>query len=304
MSDIDLINELKKLAGEGNVLINEPMSKHTTFKAGGNAKYYVTIPDEDALKNIIRFLNGEGLSFFLIGRGSNLLVSDRGYDGVILRLGSAFDEISFSGNEVTAGGGTSLISLAAAAADRGLSGLEFASGIPGSVGGAVFMNAGAYGGEIRQCLKYAEILYFNGSVECNSPEELRLSYRYSDLKIRPGCVMKAVFTLEEDDPGKIRERMEDYRNRRIEKQPLEYPSAGSTFKRPEGYFAGKLISDAGLSGEHVGDAYVSEKHCGFIVNKGNASATEIHELIVLVRSRVKEKTGITLEPEVIMLGEF
>ncbi|MCR5209628.1 MAG: UDP-N-acetylmuramate dehydrogenase [Lachnospiraceae bacterium] len=304
MSDLDLINELKKLAGEGNVLCDEPMSKHTTFRAGGNAKYYVTVSDVKALKDVISHLQSKDIPFFLTGRGSNLLVSDKGYDGVILHPGSGYEDMSFSGNEVTTGAGASLISLAAAAADRGLSGLEFASGIPGSVGGAVFMNAGAYGGEIRDCLKIAEIFFYDGKLETYTPEELQLSYRHSCLKERPGCVLKAVFELNEDDPVIIRGRMEELRKKRLEKQPLEYPSAGSTFKRPEGFFAGKLISDAGLSGEHVGDAYVSEKHCGFIVNKGNASATDIHQLMVRVQSRVKECTGVTLEPEVIMLGEF
>lgn len=304
MSDLDLINELKKLAGEGNVLCDEPMSKHTTFRAGGNAKYYVTVSDVKALKDVISHLQSKNIPFFLTGRGSNLLVSDKGYDGVILHPGSGYEDMSFSGNEVTAGAGASLISLAAAAADRGLSGLEFASGIPGSVGGAVFMNAGAYGGEIKDCLKIAEIFFYDGKLETYTPEELQLSYRHSCLKERTGCVLKAVFELNEDDPVIIRGRMEELRKKRLEKQPLEYPSAGSTFKRPEGFFAGKLISDAGLSGEHVGDAYVSEKHCGFIVNKGNASATDIHQLMVRVQSRVKECTGVTLEPEVIMLGEF
>ena len=304
MSDTGLINKLKEIAGDGNVLCDEPMSRHTTFKAGGNARFFVTISHEESLKSMVPYLQSTGLQFFLAGKGSNLLVSDRGYDGVILRLGSGFERISFSGNEVTAGAAASLISLAAAAADRGFSGLEFASGIPGSVGGAVFMNAGAYGGEICQCLKDAEVLFFDGSTEHCSPEELKLSYRYSSLKDRPGCVIKAVFTLNEDEPEMIRGRMDEYKKKRLEKQPLEYPSAGSTFKRPEGFFAGKLISDAGLSGEHVGDAYVSEKHCGFIVNKGNATATDIHQLMVRVQSRVKEYTGVTLEPEVIMLGEF
>ena len=299
-----MYTELEETISKDKIKYDEPLSKHTSFNIGGPADVMVFVSNEEELRKVLETVKKEKYDFFLLGNGSNVLASDDGFRGVIIKLGGDFLNVSVEKDTITAGAGVTLTKLANAAMNASLSGLEFASGIPGTLGGALFMNAGAYGGEICQCLKDAEILFLDGSTEHCSAEDLKLSYRYSCLKDRPGCVIKAVFTLNEDDPEMIRGRMEEYKKKRLEKQPLEYPSAGSTFKRPEGFFAGKLISDAGLSGEHVGDAYVSEKHCGFIVNKGNATATDIHQLMVRVQSRVKEYTGVTLEPEVIMLGEF
>ena len=244
-------------------------------------------------------VSSEKLPYFLAGNGSNLLVSENGYDGIILKLSGEFEEIKVEGNRITAGAAASIIKTAAVAADHGLTGLEFASGIPGSVGGAVFMNAGAYGGEIADVI--TEALTLEGAIK---KQDLALSYRSSVFKKNGRVITGAVFELQQGDKDAIREKMEELKSKRLEKQPLEYPSAGSTFKRPEGYFAGKLIMEAGLSGFSVGDACVSEKHCGFVVNKGNATADDVYRLICLVRDKVKEHSGITLEPEVIMLGDF
>ena len=295
----EITKHLKQLAGDLNVLTDESMSLHTTFRVGGNAAAFVLIRDEAVLKAVLDYVSSEKLPYFLAGNGSNLLVSESGYDGIILKLAGNFEEIKVECTRITAGAAASIIKTAAVAADHGLTGLEFASGIPGSVGGAVFMNAGAYGGEIADVI--TEALTLEGAIK---KQDLELSYRSSVFKKNGRVITGAVFELQQGDKAVIREKMEELKSKRLEKQPLEYPSAGSTFKRPEGNFAGKLIMEAGLSGFSVGDACVSEKHCGFVVNKGNATADDVYKLICLVRDKVKEHSGITLEPEVIMLGDF
>lgn len=302
-----LEEELNRLAGSENVRVNEPMASHCTFRAGGPAAYFVTADTRDALTALIRFLESSGEKYFILGNGSNILVSDKGYDGVMIRLGKAFEDISRDGDRLIAGSAAPLVRVSVYASDCGLSGLEFASGIPGTIGGAVYMNAGAYGGEIKQILEYADILYHKDGhsfVQRKNAEELDLSYRHSSLKEFAGTVLEASFVLKEDDKVLIKQRMDELKTKRQEKQPLEYGSAGSTFKRPEGYFAGKLIEDSGLRGAACGDACVSEKHCGFIVNKGKASASDIYRLMCEVQEKVRADHGVSLEPEVILLGDF
>ena len=302
-----LEEELNRLAGSKNVRVNEPMASHCTFRAGGPAAYFVTADTGDELTALIEFLEDSGEKYFILGNGSNILVSDKGYDGVMIRLGKAFEDISRNGDRLIAGSAAPLVKVSVYAAECGLSGLEFASGIPGTIGGAVYMNAGAYGGEIKQILEYADILYRKDGhsfVQRKSAEELDLSYRHSSLKESPGTVLEASFILKEDDKTLIKQRMNELKIKRQEKQPLEYGSAGSTFKRPEGYFAGKLIEDSGLRGASCGDACVSEKHCGFIVNKGKASASDIYRLMCEVQEKVRADHGVSLEPEVILLGDF
>ena len=295
----EIIEQLKRLAGESNVRTDECMSRHTTFRVGGRAAAFVSVCDEAGLKAVLAYVLSGSIPYFLVGNGSNLLVSDSGYDGVILKLAGEFDKIKVEGTRVTAGAAALLMRTAAVAAVHGLTGLEFASGIPGSVGGAVYMNAGAYGGEIADVI--VEAYTPEGAIK---KQDLELSYRSSVFKKNGKIITGAVFELQHGDKAAIREKMEELKNKRLEKQPLEYASAGSTFKRPEGNFAGKLIMEAGLSGVSVGDACVSEKHCGFVINKGNATADDVYKLICLVRDKVKEHSGVTLEPEVIMLGSF
>ncbi len=294
-----IIEQLRELAGESDVLADESMSLHTTFRVGGKAAAFVLVRDEACLRAVSEYVSSEKIPYFLAGNGSNLLVSENGYDGVILKLAGEFEEIKIEGTRITAGAAASIIRTAAVAADKGLTGLEFASGIPGSVGGAVYMNAGAYGGEIADVI--TEAFTPEGAIK---KQDLELSYRSSVFKKNGRVITGAVFELQQGEEAAIREKMEELKSKRLEKQPLEYPSAGSTFKRPEGNFAGKLIMEAGLSGFSVGDACVSEKHCGFVINKGNATADDVYKLICLVRDKVKEHSGITLEPEVIMLGDF
>lgn len=295
----EIIEHLKLLVGDPDVLAGESMGQHTTFRVGGKAAAFVLIRNEAGLKVVSDYISSEKIPYFLAGNGSNLLVSDSGYDGVILKLTGDFEEIKVDGTRITAGAAASIIKTAAVAAEHGLTGLEFASGIPGTVGGAVYMNAGAYGGEIADVI--VEATTPDGAIK---KQDLELSYRSSVFKKNGRVITGAVFELQQGEKSAIREKMEELKNKRLEKQPLEYPSAGSTFKRPEGNFAGKLIMEAGLSGVSVGDACVSEKHCGFVINKGNATADDVYKLICLVRDKVKEHSGVTLEPEVIMLGEF
>ena len=283
---------------------DEPMRKHTTFRVGGSADFFVPVKDRDALIGATSFLKANGIPYFLLGNGSNLLVSDQGYRGVILQLTGDLAEIDFDGEYVRAGAGVQLMRLAAQAAERGLSGLEFASGIPGTVGGAIVMNAGAYGGEMVQVVESADIFFPGEGIMTLANPDLHFGYRHSVLKEKEGVVLSVALRLQFGEKETIIDKIADLKEQRRAKQPLEYASAGSTFKRPEGAFAGKLISDAGLKGCAIGDACVSEKHAGFIVNKGNASADEIYRLIREVQDKVQQTSGYLLEPEVIMLGEF
>ncbi len=283
---------------------DEPMSKHTTFRVGGNADFFVEIGSPVELANMIKYLKQTERDYLVMGNGSNLLVGDKGYEGVILHLGSRFNRIETDGETVTAQAGALLSSVAKAAAQSGLTGLEFASGIPGTVGGAVVMNAGAYDGEMKQVVSKVTVMTEDGELLELDNDTMEFGYRTSIIKSRPFIVLEARLTLAKGDAAAIREKMEDFACRRKSKQPLEYPSAGSTFKRPEGYFAGKLIMDAGLRGYRIGGAQVSEKHCGFIINVGNATAADISELMDEVVERVKEQFSVTLEPEVIRIGTF
>ena len=297
-----MLEQLRKLVGEDHVWINEPMKNHTTFRAGGCADYLVEPESVDAVREIVRLCCQENVPYYVVGNGSNLLVSDKGYHGVILHLYKNMSDFEISGNHLKAQAGALLVRVAKMAAKEGLSGLEFASGIPGTIGGAMVMNAGAYGGEIKDVVTKVRVLLPDGTIRDYTGEEMAFGYRKSRVIEEQGIVLEAEMELKADDPEAIAARMEALREKRVAKQPLEYASAGSTFKRPEGYFAGKLIEDAGLRGFSVGDAQVSEKHCGFVINRGNATASEIMELIQEVQKRVYEQSGVRLEPEVKLLG--
>lgn len=295
--------QLQEITGEGRCFRQEPMSGHTTFRVGGPAEYYAC-PKRSQIAPIIALCKSRETPWMVIGNGSNLLVGDKGIKGVVIELGKESSEITVEGSSLTAEAGVLLSSAARNAAEHGLAGMEFASGIPGTVGGAVAMNAGAYGGEMKHIVKKVTVLTMEGREEELSLQEMDFGYRHSCVFENRSIVLEAEFALEQGDMEEIRGRMAELRSRRSEKQPLEYPSAGSTFKRPEGYFAGKLIQDAGLRGYRVGDAQVSEKHCGFVINRGGATAAEIRRLISDVQEKVEAQSGVRLEPEVRFLGEF
>ncbi|HIY62833.1 MAG TPA: UDP-N-acetylmuramate dehydrogenase [Candidatus Mediterraneibacter stercoripullorum] len=300
---MDLYRELAAVSGEENVLRDEPMSRHTTFRIGGPADYFVTPKDKGEIKKIIKFCRKEQVPFYVIGNGSNLLVGDRGYRGVIIQIFKQMSKIEVDGEQIMAQAGALLSKLAAAALDASLTGFEFASGIPGTLGGALRMNAGAYGGEMKQVVLSADVLTPAGDFITLSVDELGMGYRTSIISKNDYVVIDALLQLKKGNKEEIKAQMADLREKRVSKQPLEYGSAGSTFKRPEGYFAGKLIDDAGLRGFRVGDAQVSEKHCGFVINRGNATAAEVRELMQIVSERVEEKFGVRLQPEVRCIGE-
>lgn len=297
-------DELEKVLGRQKVLLQEPMKKHTTFRVGGPADYFVMPETKDEIRRIITVCRECGTPFYIIGNGSNLLVSDKGYRGVIIQLYKEMSKIETEGNVIRAEAGASLARVANAALEAGLTGFEFASGIPGTLGGACVMNAGAYGGEMKDVLLSVTALAADGEFLTIPKDRLELGYRTSVFARKGYIVVEALLELKEGSKEAIRQKMEELREKRITKQPLEYPSAGSTFKRPEGYFAGKLIQDAGLRGYRVGSAQVSEKHCGFVINCGNASAADVDELMKQVSAKVEEQFGVTLEPEVKRLGEF
>ncbi len=297
--------DLQRIAGEQAVRLQEPMSAHTTFRIGGPADYFVEPGSESVLKELLLLCRETETPFFILGNGSNLLVSDEGYRGVMLSL-RGFDEISFREGEsteagktiMTAGCGVLLSKAAMQAAERGLTGFEFAGGIPGTLGGAVTMNAGAYGGEIRDVILSARVMTKAGDVRELSAEELDLSYRHSIIQEKDLIVLSADFAFAHGDEEQIKEQMRQLNTQRREKQPLEYGSAGSTFKRPEGYFAGKLIQDAGLKGYRSGDVMVSEKHSGFVVNVGKGTCGDAMRVIEHVQRTVYEQFGVELELEV------
>jgi len=301
-SDLEALLEREEGdAPAAQIRLMEPMRLHTTFRVGGPADLFVTA-SENAAAKIRQYCTKRDIPFLVVGRGSNLLVSDQGLRGVVLMLDGEPACMSVTGPELSASAGATMAAVSRMAQQHGLTGLEFASGIPGTVGGGVVMNAGAYGQEIRDVLKQVTVCTKDGVMQEVPAGELQLSYRKSIVPERDWMVLSAVFSLEKGDAGEIRSRMDTLATQRREKQPLEYASAGSTFKRPEGHFAGKLIEDAGLRGFSVGDAQVSEKHCGFVINTGEATAKEIFTLIGLVQEKVKESSGILLEPEVKMLG--
>lgn len=281
----------------------EPMAMHTTFQIGGPAELYAA-PSDKELPVLLSLAKTAQVPVTVIGKGSNLLVSDQGIKGLVIEIGKGMEEVVVCGTKVTAKAGATLGKVAQVAAEHGLGGFEFAAGIPGSVGGAVVMNAGAYGGEMKDVLLGVKVLDKDANLLELSVEELDLSYRHSCIETNGYLVVEATYELEPKPVEKIRNEMKELAKKRLEKQPLEYPSAGSTFKRPEGMFAGKLIMDAGLRGYRVGDAQVSEKHCGFVVNKGKATADEVCRLIEDVQKKVWEEYQVLLEPEVKMIGVF
>lgn len=284
------------------VLLEEPMSRHTTFRIGGPAKYYCIPQSAEEAVQMITLCQKEKLPFRVMGNGSNLLFLDKGYDGVIINMTKGLNRCRISGDRITAEAGVLLGNLSKKAMAAGLTGLEFASGIPGSVGGALVMNAGAYGGEMKQVVESARVLLPGGDIRMVTKAELELSYRHSAVSAGGWTVLEAVFLLEKGEEADIRRTMETLAARRREKQPLEYPSAGSTFKRPAGHFAAQLIDEAGLKGLSVGGAQVSEKHAGFVVNRQNASAADVLALCEKVRECVKERSGVELEMEVEVIG--
>ena len=294
--------EIEKLLSQDQIKREEPLSRHTTFRVGGPAEYLIT-PEISQIPDVVALCRQYAIPLTVIGNGSNLLVSDAGLRGVVLELGKTASGIRIlDGEDLAVQAGTLLSETANFAAKNGLSGMEFAAGIPGSLGGAVVMNAGAYGGEMKDILSGVRVLTTAGEIKVRPADELDLSYRHSRMMDEGDIVLDARLNLTQGSEVVIRARMDELRKKRLEKQPLEYPSAGSTFKRPEGYFAGKLIEDAGLRGFRVGDAQVSEKHCGFVINRGEATAAQILELMQQVQERVKETSGVDLEPEVRLLG--
>lgn len=299
----DFYNKLISIVSKEAILENEPMSKHTTFRIGGNADVFVS-PMVSQVPNLIALAKEYDVPVTIIGNGSNLLVGDKGIRGLVLSFGKEAEDIQLEGTRMTVSAGTILAKAAAEAAKNSLTGLEFAAGIPGTLGGAIVMNAGAYGGEMKDVVVSAKVLTPEGEIKELSKEDLQFSYRHSCIPEKDYIVLEAALELMPGDEEAIRETMADFKGRRVDKQPLEYPSAGSTFKRPEGYFAGKLIQDAGLRGYQVGGAQVSEKHCGFVINTGNASAKDVVDLIEDVKKIVFEKFQVELEPEVKMIGEF
>ncbi|MBR6231343.1 MAG: UDP-N-acetylmuramate dehydrogenase [Lachnospiraceae bacterium] len=297
----DLIKSLLEICGEENVFENEPLSRHTSFRIGGPARVFVTPPDEECLGDVIKACDASGVRRFILGNGTNVLASDEGYNGVIIQVYKNFSEIKINGTKIKAGAGVLLSKLSSEAAGASLSGFEFASGIPGTLGGAVTMNAGAYGGEMKDVLTDVTVYVPGEGIKVLDPAELKLGYRTSIIKNTDIIVLSAGLQLERGDEKAIRERIAELKEQRTSKQPLEYPSAGSTFKRPEGYFAGKLIMDSGLKGYCVGGACVSEKHCGFVINKGNATAADVKELMEHIVKTVEDKFGVRLEPEILCI---
>ena len=301
-SDSPLEWRLRAIVGEENLLVNEPMSEHTTFEIGGPADFYVIPEDFDEVRDVIAACKDAGVDYFVLGCGSDLLVSDEGYRGVIVAVADGLVGVSVEDDEICCQAGVGLREASEMACELGLSGLEFACGIPGSVGGACFMNAGAYGGCMADVLKEVRVLLPDGSVVDVPAGELDLGYRKSRIADEGWVVLSATFGLNPGDPEKIRATMDDLTHQREEKQPLELPSAGSTFKRPEGHFAGKLITDAGLKGYQSGGAAVSKKHAGFVVNVGGATAADVHAVIEYVQDEVERQFSVRLEPEVRFLG--
>ena len=300
----NIYNQLIQIIDKTRVLIDEPMKKHTTFRVGGNADYFVMPRTTEEVQKVVALCKNENLPYYILGDGSNLLVGDKGYRGVIIQIYKEMNKITVEGECIRAQAGALLSKVGSVALEAGLTGFEFAAGIPGAVGGAVVMNAGAYGGEMKDILASATVLTEDGTILTLKNEELELGYRTSIIAKKNYIVLEAEYQLQRGDEAEIRAKMDELKKQRVTKQPLEYASAGSTFKRPEGYFAGKLIQDAGLRGFQVGGAQVSEKHCGFVINKGDATAADIVELMNQVSEKVYQEFGVTLEPEVKRLGEF
>lgn len=302
MTNHHVYEELISITSEENVMVNEPLRDHTYTRLGGSADLFVTPETYEQVRQIVKLANKEKIPFTLLGNGSNLIVKDGGIRGIVMNL-NRLDEIKTDGTKVIAQSGARIIDVSREALKQHLTGLEFACGIPGSVGGALYMNAGAYGGEIKDVLVSTVVVDRDGELLTLSAEQLDLEYRTSNIPDKGYIVLEGTFALKEGHYEEIKAIMDDLTFKRESKQPLEYPSCGSVFKRPPGYFAGKLIQDSGLQGTQIGGAQVSHKHAGFIVNKENATAEEYIQLIRHVQATVKEKFGVTLEREVRIIGE-
>lgn len=298
-----IYNKLLNILEEDSIKVDEPMKKHISFKVGGPADFLVKPKTEEELINTIKFIKEEKIPFIVKGNGSNLLVKDGGIRGIVIELSDNFNNYEIEGNIIKAQSGALLSILGRNAMKNSLTGFEFASGIPGTLGGALAMNAGAYGGEMKQVVKSVKLMDMEGNIFELSNEEMKFEYRKSILTTSDYVVISAEIELQPGNEDEIKETMADYANRRSTKQPLNFPSAGSTFKRPEGYFAAKLIDDCGLRGLSLRGAQVSEKHCGFVINPGEANAKDILDLMFIVKSTVNAKYGVMLEEEVKILGE-
>ena len=298
-----IYKELLNILDEENIKVDEPMKKHISFKVGGPADFLVKPKTEEELRNVVEFAKKENVPFIVIGNGSNLLVKDGGIRGIVIELSDNFNNYEIDGNIIKAQSGALLAIIGRNAMKNSLTGFEFAAGIPGTLGGALAMNAGAYGGEMKQVVKTVRLMDRDGNIFELSNEEMKFEYRRSLLTTKDYIVLSAVIELQPGNVEEIKEIMADYSNRRSTKQPLNFPSAGSTFKRPEGHFAAKLIDDCGLRGLNLRGAQVSDKHCGFVINSGGATAKDILDLMFIVKSTVNAKFGIMLEEEAKILGE-
>lgn len=296
-------NDILNIVGKENIMMDEPMKKHVSFRVGGPADILVRPINEEQLKEILLYIKSEEIPYLIIGNGSNLLVRDGGIRGVVVELSDNFSDFKIDGNKIEIKAGALLSRIGNAALRAELKGFEFASGIPGTFGGALAMNAGAYGGEIKDIVKTVKVMDKDGNILELSNEEMHFGYRRSTIVEKGYVALSAVVELEKGNYDDIKATMDDLRDRRTSKQPLNFASAGSTFKRPEGYFAGKLIQDSGLKGLSIGDAQVSEKHSGFVINRGNATAKELLDLMFAVKSTVNAKFGVMLEEEVKIVGE-
>lgn len=292
--------DFKSILGK-NCKTGELLKEHTTFKVGGECRFFLTPATEEELKLCMDIVKRDNLKYYILGKGSNILADDRGYDGVIISTVCLNNDIKHEGTVIEASAGMGLDKISDYAMENSLTGFEFACGIPGSLGGAIVMNAGAYGGEMSNVLMEVKVLCPDGSIKWKDVSELELGYRKSNILANNEIVLAAKLKLAHGNKDEIRAQIEDLNNRRSDKQPLEYPSAGSTFKRPEGHFAGKLIDDAGLRGFRLGGAAVSQKHCGFVINYDNASSDDIKNLIEHIKANVYEKFGVKLECEVRMI---
>lgn len=301
------LNKLKEVLGSENVRLNEPMKAHTTMKVGGPAALFLTPEDEDPIRDALQILEEENIPYYILGNGSNVICKDAGYEGAIICLADRYKGFEIAEDDgvtakVIVRAGTDNKEFSEAMIKAGLAGFEFASGIPGSIGGATAMNAGAYDGELKNIVTCVKLLDKSGNIITKSNEEMEFGYRHSLVSGGEYVVLETTFALKHDNRDDIQARVDDLTERRTSKQPLEYPSCGSTFKRPEGYFAGKLISDAGLKGYSLGGAQVSDKHAGFVINRDNASAADVLNLIEHIRRTVQASQGVMLECEVKILG--
>lgn len=298
-----MVDYFIKVAGTENIFIDEPMKKHTSFKLGGPADILVTPHSKEQLVLVLGYCNKNSIPFYVIGNGTNLLVRDKGIRGVVIKIFNNYNEIKVEGNVICAEAGALLSRIANTAYDNSLTGFEFAHGIPGTLGGAVTMNAGAYGGEMKDVVYMTEFVNKDGKIVTIKNDEHKFSYRDSSIQRSQGVVLKSWIKLEKGNKQDIKARMEELMKKRKDKQPIEMPSAGSVFKRPEGHFAGKLIEDCGLRGFNIGGAQVSPKHCGFIVNTGTATTQDVLNLVNTIQKNVKDKFNVDMHTEVRIIGE-